>query len=339
MEMTQLFSVVIPSYNSSRTIGLCLKAVLSMDGNYEVIIVDDKSTDNSVSTVKRLMKSHKNLRLVELGRKAGAAGARNIGVKKAKGDIIMFTDADIICSKDTLTKAEGIISQNKDVAAFVAIFSPKLIHKDILSNYKHLYLCHYFIKQDDYITTLNTSLMFIRKGIFEKLGGFDQKLGVIGEDVELGTRIVGNGHKILLCRSLAMEHLKEYSLGNFVRDELTRARKMFRIFLNAKLEKKPKTASNTYKLKPISLYISLALTAMMAAMAIAYLVTGFKPAFYAVLMLIAGFIATNLSYWSYLKSQRGALFALKASFVTLFDMALMLLGMGLGLKDFIMRVK
>lgn len=339
MGMTQLFSVVIPSYNSSKTINLCLDSVLSMDGDYEVIIVDDKSTDNSVLMVKRHMESHKNLKLVELDSKVGAAGARNIGVKKAKSDIIMFTDSDIICSKDTLTKAERIISQNNDAAAFVAIFSPKLVHKDILSNYKHLYLCHYFIKQDDYITTLNTSLMFIRKGVFEKLKGFDQKLGVIGEDVELGTRLVSNGYKILLCRSLAMEHLKGYSFGNFVRDELTRARKMFRIFLNAKLEKKPKTASNTYKLKPISLYISLALTATMIVALAAYLLTGFRPAFYAILALIAGFIATNISYWNYLKSQRGALFALKASFVTLFDMMLMLFGMGLGLKDFIMRVK
>lgn len=339
MDMKPLFSIVIPSYNSSKTIDLCLDSVLSMDGNYEVIVVDDKSTDDSVSKIKNYARSRKNLRLIGLDKKFGAAGARNIGVKKARADIIMFTDSDIICPEDTLSKARRIISQNKDAAAFVAIFSPKLVHKDILSNYKHLYLCHYFIKQDEYITTLNTSLMFIKKAVFEKLGGFDQKLGVIGEDVELGTRLVSNGHKILLCRSLAMEHLKKYSLVNFVKDEVTRARKMFRIFLGTKLEKRPKTASNTYKLKPISLYISLAVTAAMIADFIAYLLTGFKPAFYAALLLIAGFIAANLSYWNYLKSQRGALFALKSSFVTFFDMALMLFGMGLGLKDFIMRVK
>lgn len=339
MEMKPLFSVVIPNYNSSKTIDLCLSSALSMDGNYEVIIIDDKSTDNSVPIIKKYMKSNKNLRLIELGKKAGAAGARNIGVKKAKGNIIMFTDSDIICYKDILAKAERIIKENKDAAAFVAIFSPKLIHKDLLSNYKHLYLCYYFIKQDGYITTLNTSLMFIRKDVFEKLKGFDEKLGVIGEDVELGTRLVSNGYKILLCRSLSMEHLKKYSLANFVRGELTRARKMFRIFLVTKLENKPKKTLNTYKLKPISLYISLALTAMQIAVLIVYLTTGFKPAFYAVLMLIAGFIATNISYWNYLKSQRGVLFALKAPFVTFFDMVLMLFGMGLGLKDFIMRMK
>ena len=336
--MKPAFSIVIPNYNSSNTIVLCLDSVLSMNyKNYEVIVVDDKSTDNSVSIIKKYKEKYKGkLRLIQLDKKTGAAGARNIGVKNARGKIIMFTDTDIVNYNDILTNAEEIISIHKDASAFVGIFSPYLVHKNFLSNYKHLYLCYYFIKQDDYITTLNTSLTFIKKDAFEKVNGFNPSFGVIGEDVELGTRLAKNGYKIRLCRSLHMEHLKKYNLSNFVKDEITRARKMFRIFLNTKFTKSKKNnVENSYKLKPISLYISLALTASLIVVSIIYRLTGIKIAYYAIWLLIATFIATNISFWRYLKSQRGIVFASKSIFMTFFDMVLMLFGMSLAVKNFI----
>ena len=337
--MKPVFSIVIPNYNSSNTIASCLDSIFSMDyKNYEVIIVDDNSTDDSVSIINKYKEKYKDkLKLIQLGKKAGAAGARNIGVKNSKGNIIMFTDTDIINYSNTLTKAEKLIKKYRDASAFVGIFSPELVHKNLLSNYKHLYLCYYFIKQDDFITTLNTSLTFIEKTVFEKVNGFDPAFGVIGEDVELGTRLVKNGYKIRLCRSLHMVHLKKYKLSNFVKDEVIRARKMFRIFLRTKFVKNEKNnAGNSYKLRPISLYISLALTASLIVIVIAYIITGFKVAYYAILALVLMLITTNISFWSYLKSQRGFIFALKSAFVTIFDMLLMLFGMGLALKDFIM---
>ena len=337
--MKPLFSIVIPNYNSSNTIRSCLDSIFSMNHkSYEVIIVDDKSTDNSHSIIKKYKGKYKDkLKLIQLGKKAGAAGARNIGVKNSRGKIIMFTDIDIVNYNDTLTKAEKIIEKSKDASAFVGIFSPELIHKNLLSNYKHLYLCYYFIKQDEFITTLNTSLTFIKKNVFEKVNGFNPKFGVIGEDVELGTRLVKNGYKIRLCRSLCMMHLKKYNLSNFVKDEITRARKMFRIFLMTKLVKSEKNnAENSYKLKPISLYISLVITSTLIFIGIAYAITGVKAAYYAIWTLTIAFITTNISFWSYLRSQRGFIFALESAFITLFDMVLMLFGMSLALKEYIM---
>ena len=338
--MKPKFSIVIPNYNSSDTIVLCLDSIFKMDYiNYEVVVVDDKSTDNSVSIIEKYKAQYKNqVKLIKLEKKAGAAGARNIGVKNSRGEIIMFTDADVINFQGTLAIADRFIRLHKEASAFVGIFSPELIHKNFLSNYKHLYLCYYFIKQDDYLTTLNTSLTFIKKNVFEKVGGFNSQLGVIGEDVELGTRLVKNGYKIRLCRELSMEHLKSYNLRNFVKDEITRARKMFRIFLSSKFTKNEvKNVGNSYKLKPIDLYISLATTNMFIVALVAYLITGNEIVYYGIWVLLTTFTITNISYWSYLKNRRNLAFALKATFVTFFDMLLMSFGMALALKDFIIK--
>ncbi|MEK7758380.1 MAG: glycosyltransferase family A protein, partial [Pseudomonadota bacterium] len=87
--MENLISVIIPNRNGATTIGKCLDAALaSRHANFEVIVVDDSSDDNSISVI-----AHYPCKLLRLSKHGGAALARNLGAQHARGAILFFTDA------------------------------------------------------------------------------------------------------------------------------------------------------------------------------------------------------------------------------------------------------
>lgn len=87
------FSVIIPNYNSEKWIDKLLYSILEQTyTDYEVIIVDDMSTDNSVAKIKEYTDNRINL--IELTQKRWNGGTRNVGVENAKGEYILFADCD-----------------------------------------------------------------------------------------------------------------------------------------------------------------------------------------------------------------------------------------------------
>ena len=92
---TPLISVVIPTYNRQNTITYCLKSVLAQTyKNFEILVVDDGSTDQTVPIVSEICDPR--IRLIEAKKNGGAQAARNIGIKAAKGEWIAFWTQTII---------------------------------------------------------------------------------------------------------------------------------------------------------------------------------------------------------------------------------------------------
>ena len=92
-------SVIIPFFNVERYLDECIQSVLNQkELSLEIIMVDDGSTDRSVSIVKKYMKEHREIKLLYSNHR-GPGGARNLGVKHAKGEFIAFVDADDILVK------------------------------------------------------------------------------------------------------------------------------------------------------------------------------------------------------------------------------------------------
>jgi glycosyltransferase involved in cell wall biosynthesis len=86
-------SVIVPTHNRAHTIRRCLDSALGQTiSPYEVIVVDDASTDDTTSVVKSI--SDERLRLITMPSNKGAQAARNVGIKNAKGDYIAFLDSD-----------------------------------------------------------------------------------------------------------------------------------------------------------------------------------------------------------------------------------------------------
>ena len=108
-------SVVIPSYNSSHTIGLCLKSVFSQntEKKYEVILIDS-TPDKSVADIAN---EYKNITFIRSKKRLFAGQARNEGIKIAKGKIIAFTDADCIVASDWIQNIWLSFKKNSDYMA------------------------------------------------------------------------------------------------------------------------------------------------------------------------------------------------------------------------------
>lgn len=99
--MKHKFSLIIPSYNVEKYIKKCLDSVLNQTyTNYEIIIINDGSTDNT-SKILESYKSNKKIKIINQENK-GLSSARNLGVSNAKGDYILFIDSDDFIEKELL---------------------------------------------------------------------------------------------------------------------------------------------------------------------------------------------------------------------------------------------
>lgn len=115
-----MISVVIPLYNKEASIKQSLMSVLSQSyQDFEVVIVDDGSTDNSVAKVEEIQDSRIRLIRQENG---GPSKARNTGVKNAKGDWILFLDADDELLPEALCIFDAKMKQNPSYSFFCAPF-------------------------------------------------------------------------------------------------------------------------------------------------------------------------------------------------------------------------
>lgn len=97
MQNKPFLSIVIPVYNGAKVINRCLNSIWGQEleeSTYEVICVNDCSTDNTEQVIKQTQKSHANLRLLSNLKNKRAGGSRNYGAKEANGEYIVFIDAD-----------------------------------------------------------------------------------------------------------------------------------------------------------------------------------------------------------------------------------------------------
>ncbi len=110
-------SVIIPAYNSSKTILNTLLSVKKQNyDNIEVIVIDDGSVDNTAAIVERFSEQNGDLNIVLIKKENGGVSvARNIGMKRATGDLIAFLDSDDEWLEDKLKKQIQVLEENKDI--------------------------------------------------------------------------------------------------------------------------------------------------------------------------------------------------------------------------------
>jgi teichuronic acid biosynthesis glycosyltransferase TuaG len=116
-----LVSIITPSYNSSKFIVECVDSVISQTfQNWEMIIIDDCSKDNSRDVISNFSEKDKRLKSIFLEENVGAAEARNIAIKQAKGKYIAFLDSDDIWIKDKLEKQITFMNDNNIAFSFTS---------------------------------------------------------------------------------------------------------------------------------------------------------------------------------------------------------------------------
>lgn len=123
------FSVVIPAYNAEQTIARAIDSVLAQShGNYEVIVVDDASSDTTAQIVQR----YTDVIFIQNTENTGSSGTRNKGIDKATGSYIAFLDADDIWHRDKLALANAILTANPQIKLFYHPYTQEDITKKSL---------------------------------------------------------------------------------------------------------------------------------------------------------------------------------------------------------------
>ena len=112
MSNTPYFSIVMPMYNVERYLKICVKSVLQQTfQDFEIVIVDDASTDNSYKICQELFSGNEKVRLLRNEKNLGQGPTRNAAIKNSRGEYIVFVDSDDAILPDALEKL-GRITQS-----------------------------------------------------------------------------------------------------------------------------------------------------------------------------------------------------------------------------------
>lgn len=186
-----MLSIIIPVYNAAKTIKLVLKALVKSKtkNSFEVILVDDGSADNSLEIISQFTRIQKFKLFCQ--KHQGPSVARNLGAKHARGDILVFVDADVILEPKTLARIEEDFLKNKDLVALNGVYSIKPANPSFFTWYFSLFKYYQWVyrKQKEY-TAFSTRLAAIKKKIFLKMKGFGKQYkSALVEDYEFGHRL------------------------------------------------------------------------------------------------------------------------------------------------------
>ncbi len=215
-----LVSVVVPVFNGGDDFDRCLEAVFRSDWpEFECIVVDDASSNSLTAEIA----TRHGARLVRMEQQGGPGMARNRGVEKAGGDIIFFTDGDVMLYPDALGKAVAALEADPELAAVFGSYDDTPGYDSFLSRYRNLY--HHWNHQvsSEEAFTFWAGCGAIRREIFLEMGGFSADYSRPSiEDVELGYRLRDAGYRIRLLKTMLGTHLKQWTFWDMLRTDIFR---------------------------------------------------------------------------------------------------------------------
>ena len=305
-----MLTVVVPVHNGGAQLTCCLRALqASFYRDFELLVVDDCSTDRTAHVIK----AH-GARYLRTSHRLGPAGARNLAARHARGDILVFVDADVQVPPEAL----GLIAENfgrrPDLAGVFGSYDQEPSASGFFSHYKNLF--HHYIHQhsNENATTFWAGCGALRRNIFEQFGGFHsakyQRPAI--EDIESGLRLRRAGQRILLDKRLQVKHLKRWTLTSMIRSDIRdRAVPWSKLILES--GKLPRDLNLTYASRVSALSVMLlvlfALQLLHSVSSSSRLVSLDSLAILSLALLL---ITLNYRVYQFFWKQRGPLFALGA---------------------------
>ena len=299
-------SVIIPMYNSAGTINQCISAIYNSSyKDYEVIVVDDASTDNSAEIVSKFP-----CKLIRLDKNLGPAYARNHGAKHAVGEILLFLDSDVVLEKSALEIAMNDLKMNKDSPAVVGIYSKTPANNTWFNWFMALQkFSNWTMSQEEEYTAFQTRLGAIRKDIFTDLGGYNpiyRKADT--EDYEFGYRLTSKYGNVLLDKRIMGRHYFP-SFPACVKRYFKRSFMWFRLFLKRRKFDNVTTTKSTgfFAISGLLSLISFVLLLLFSKVYISVKYTSHILGFAGVLFL-AIFVVGNSHFYRLSAKEKGVLF-------------------------------
>lgn len=215
-------SVIVPVHNGGEKFRQCLESLKkTLPLPAEIIVVADGDTDGSWQLAEAF-----GIQVLRFPSRGGPARARNLGARRAQGEILFFVDADVTIPSNAMSQVTIAFEREPNLAALFGSYDDEPGEANFLSQYRNL--LHHYVHQAgrEEASTFWGACGAIRREIFFAIGGFDEQYGrpskVISgiEDIELGYRLKNAGYRIRLCRTLQVKHLKRWNLVSMVRTDL-----------------------------------------------------------------------------------------------------------------------
>jgi len=208
-------SVIVCTYNGAATLRQCLSGALALRyPDYELIVVSDGSTDDSAV----IARSFDRVRVIETPNR-GLASARNVGWRAATGEIVAYLDDDAVPDPDWLAHAAAALSDGRHAA----VGGPNVLPPDsgwvarcvanapggpthvLVSDREaeHIPGCNFAVRRDDLV----------------RLGGFDPRFRVAGDDVDLCWRLLDSGRRIAFSPGAVVLHRRRCTVRAYLRQQ------------------------------------------------------------------------------------------------------------------------
>ena len=202
-------SIIVPCYNVEKYLEKCIKSIISnnVKEEYEIILVNDGSTDNTEKIIDKLKKQYKQIRSISQKNK-GLSGARNTGIEKAKGEYITFVDSDDYLDSNVYNK---VLDKFKEYNYDMVMFGVEMIYDNESLNKKVNLGVNGDLKSKEEVKDIMTSIYptawnkVYRRDV---LGNFRFKEKIKYEDVEFLYRILPSINSIGLVEDAFYNYIQ-----------------------------------------------------------------------------------------------------------------------------------
>jgi hypothetical protein len=208
--MRPTFSIVVPAYNESQDIGPTCEALLRLVPEPEIVFVDDASTDDTAAVIQRYLR-RPTIRLMRQPVNRGQGAARNVAVRAATGEVIVFVDADVLVPPDLLQRLARHYEQGADyVAVEAAVANTDTVYG------------RFFQAQHDFLyggdQPVGWSQAFsCRRTLAIEVGLFTELVPAVGEDGEFVERLEHASPKGVVDKTIVVRHAVPYTRREFWR--------------------------------------------------------------------------------------------------------------------------
>ncbi len=309
-------SIVVPAHNAARTIGRCLDSLAcqSLPAAYEVLVVDDGSTDGTAAVA-----AERGAVVLRQPVQSGPAAARNVGGNNARGEFLLFIDADCEAAPDWLAEMLRPFADASVCAVYGAYRSRQkgLVARFAQAEFEERYRR---LARRESIDFLATHAAAFRREVFCRAEGFRPELRG-NEDVEIAYRLSGQGYRLAFAPQAAVYHEHPSTLASYLRTKLSRG--YWRTLVYARHPQK--AVADSYTPPWLKLQVVGLLASGCGAVA-----TAFRPQLaLALALLVVLTLATTLPLAAF-AGRKGVGLALAAPWLSLLRSAALGLGVAAG---------
>src|SRR5690606_37213027 len=212
-----MISIILVSYNKDEVTQACVESIhQNVSIPYEIIIVDNNSSEESIDILDRL----ENVKLIKNNNNVGFPAACNIGLEHAKGDIIWFLNNDTIIPTGSLERMVELLLSDESIGMVGPVSNRISGIQQIPVDYENDSEIESFALQNSQknagqtlrVIRLVGFSMLLRKSTLDKLGGLEERMGIgTFEDDDICLRLVANGYKLMIAKDAFIHHLGNVS--------------------------------------------------------------------------------------------------------------------------------